>query len=138
MGSLLSLIGCAGAKLDVTASGLPESESAMLYCAPKSQPPLINMPKHCRVSLKEFEDGDRIVGVEEDLIFFAIVTEGGRIQTLVQENIGRDFRLLAQPIRPADETPPNHPAPGGDTSSILEGLGYDSARNAELQRAGVV
>jgi crotonobetainyl-CoA:carnitine CoA-transferase CaiB-like acyl-CoA transferase len=68
------------------------------------------------------------------------VTEGGRIQTLRDEKSGRDFRLLAQPIRTAGETPPNRAAPvlGADTVSILEGLGYDAGRIAGLRRAGVI
>ena len=68
------------------------------------------------------------------------VMEGGRIQTLTEEKSGQDFRLLAQPIRTVGEEPPNRPAPvlGGDTESILEGLGYDAAHIAGLRRAGVI
>ncbi len=75
-----------------------------------------------------------------DALANPFVTEGGRIQTLTEEKSGQDFRLLAQPIRTAGEAGPNRPAPtlGGDTDSILEGLGYDAGHIAGLRRAGVI
>jgi crotonobetainyl-CoA:carnitine CoA-transferase CaiB-like acyl-CoA transferase len=52
----------------------------------------------------------------------------------------RDFRMIASPIRIDSEIPPARPGPslGGDTDDVLQELGYDTSRVADLRRRGIV
>ncbi len=66
------------------------------------------------------------------------VAETGRLQT-VEHGADGPYRLVAPPVR-TDEPAPARPAPdlGADTGSVLEGLGYDSAKIAALRAGGVI
>ncbi len=66
------------------------------------------------------------------------VTETGRLQTFDHASRG-SFRMVAPPVRSADEAP-SRPAPdlGADTDALLAGLGYDAARIKDLRQAGVI
>jgi crotonobetainyl-CoA:carnitine CoA-transferase CaiB-like acyl-CoA transferase len=67
------------------------------------------------------------------------VTEHGRLQTLEHPDAG-EFRLVAPPVRSANDPPPANPAPalGGDTDDILGKLGYDEKRIEALRKDGVL
>ena len=66
------------------------------------------------------------------------VTERGRIQELSQPG-GQKFRLLATPVQLPGEIFPARPGPtlGGDTDAVMEELGYDADKRAQLRQNGV-
>jgi len=66
------------------------------------------------------------------------VTEHGKIQTLTHQD-GGEFRLLEAPFRTGEPTP-DRPGPelGQDTDALLDELGYDADRIAELKARRIV
>ena len=67
------------------------------------------------------------------------VTEHGRIQSLEHPTQG-PYRLLDSPVKPAGTPTPANPAPalGQDTDSLLDNIGYDAERIADLRSRGVI
>jgi len=67
------------------------------------------------------------------------VKENGNIGTFPHP-AGKNFDMLLGPIRVAGETPRAEPAPalGADTDALLEGLGYDKARIADLRKKEII
>ena len=67
------------------------------------------------------------------------VVENDRLQTLEHPD-GRDYRLVANPVRSAAGETPANPAPalGQHTDEILRALRYDQARIEQLREAGVI
>ena len=67
------------------------------------------------------------------------VTEHGRLQTLPHATRG-SYRMLAPPVRSADEEAPARPAPalGEHTNALLREIGYDEARIGALRQANII
>lgn len=67
------------------------------------------------------------------------VTEHGRLQTLPHATRG-SYRMLAPPVRSADEEAPARPAPalGEHTNALLREIGYDEARIRALRQANII
>ncbi|OAB55494.1 CoA-transferase [Phormidium willei BDU 130791] len=67
------------------------------------------------------------------------VRDGGRLGSFARE-AGEPVEMLASPLRVAGETLPQRAAPalGADTAEVLERLGLDAARIAELRHDGVI
>jgi succinate---hydroxymethylglutarate CoA-transferase len=67
------------------------------------------------------------------------VTEHGRLQTLPHPARG-SYRMVAPPVRCADEETPARPAPalGEHTEALLREIGYDAARIAALKESKVI
>jgi crotonobetainyl-CoA:carnitine CoA-transferase CaiB-like acyl-CoA transferase len=67
------------------------------------------------------------------------VTEHGRVQT-IRHGDGGEYRLVAPPVRCADEDPPARPAPalGEHTHALLTELGYEEARIQQLRTSGTI
>ncbi len=67
------------------------------------------------------------------------VTEHGRLQTLPHATRG-SYRMLAPPVRSADEEAPARPAPalGEHTDALLREIGYDEARIGALKKAKII
>jgi crotonobetainyl-CoA:carnitine CoA-transferase CaiB-like acyl-CoA transferase len=67
------------------------------------------------------------------------VTEHGRLQTLPHASRG-SFRMVASPVRCADDAAPARPAPGlGEhTDAVLRELGYDESRIRGLRDSKVI
>ena len=66
------------------------------------------------------------------------VTENGKLQTLAHQD-GSEFRLLEAPFRTGEPTP-DRPGPelGQDTDALLDELGYDADRIADLKARQIV
>ncbi len=66
------------------------------------------------------------------------VTENGKIQTLAHQD-GSEFHLLEAPFRTGEPTP-DRPGPelGQDTDTLLDELGYDVKRIADLKARRIV
>ena len=67
------------------------------------------------------------------------VTEHARLQTLEHPTRG-PYRLVAPPVKSADEDAPTRPAPalGEHTEEILAGIGYPRERIESLRTEGVI